>query len=169
MKYYVTVEGEEHEIELAERLGKLVVRYDGEPLAVRYEEIDRLGQLGVFLGERSYGVSIEGGRHEALVTVAGNTYRVEIEDERERAAHQAERERTGGAAQVKSVMPGIVVDLLVAEGDTVTKGQPLLILEAMKMQNEIPAPVDGTVEALHVAQRQTVGTGALLVTLAAAT
>ncbi len=166
MKYHVTVDGHEHEVVLEERLGTLSVRFDGEPVLVRYEEVDRLGQVALFLGERSYAVSIEGDANRATVTVAGALHRVEIEDERERAAHAAERERGAGGAEVRSVMPGIVVEVLVAEGQAVAKGQPLLILEAMKMQNEIAAPQAGRVAAISVQKGTTVGNGALLVRLA---
>jgi len=166
MRYFVIVDGAEHEVELIERLGALVVHFDGVPIDVRYEEVDRLGQVALFLGDESYGVSIEGDANEAVVTVAGHAHRVLIEDERERAAHAAERER-GGGALVKSVMPGIVARVLVATGERVARGQPLLILEAMKMQNEIEAPVAGRVEGVHVEEGATVGNGALLVVLAA--
>ena len=63
--------------------------------------------------------------------------------------------------------PGIVVSVLVSEGDKVEKGQPLLILEAMKMQNEIEAPISGLVSGVHVSEGATVGNGALLVRLTA--
>ena len=67
---------------------------------------------------------------------------------------------------MKSVMPGVVVELLSAEGDAVEKGQPLLILEAMKMQNEIEAPLAGVVKTIHVGEGEAVGNGAKLVTIA---
>jgi biotin carboxyl carrier protein len=165
MKYFVTVNGEKHEVELEERLGELRVRYDGKPLDARYEEIDRLGQVGLFLGNSTYAVSIEGDASRALVTVAGHLYDVELEDEREFAAHLAERERGTKGGALKSVMPGVVIRLLVKEGDVVEKGQPLLILEAMKMQNEIAAPAAGKVTRIHVTERAAVASGALLLTL----
>lgn len=165
MKYFVVVNGEEHEVELVERLGELLVTYDGEAVNVRYEEVDRLGQVALFVGDRSYAVSIEGDGVQAVASVAGHLYEVGIEDERERAAHAAESERRGGGGEVKSVMPGVVVELLVAEGDTVSAGQALLILEAMKMRNEILAPIAGKVAGLHAARGQAVGSGAKLVTL----
>jgi len=167
MKYFVTVNGEEHEVELALRQGSLDVSFDGQVLDVRYDEVDRLGQVGLFIGDRSYAVSIEGDSHAALVTVAGHLYQVELEDERERAARSAERERQGAGGDVKSVMPGVVVKLLVSAGESIAKGEPLLILEAMKMQNEIQAPIDGTVTAVHVTEGTAVASGAKLVTLAA--
>ena len=63
-------------------------------------------------------------------------------------------------------MPGAVLSTAVAAGDSVTKGQLLLILEAMKMEHRITAPRDGTVEALHVAAGDQVENGQLLVTVA---
>jgi biotin carboxyl carrier protein len=62
-------------------------------------------------------------------------------------------------------MPGIVVEVLVAEGETVEEGQPLLILEAMKMQNEIRAAGPGVVDGLHVSKGEAVAAGARLVSL----
>jgi len=165
VKYFVKVNGEAHEVELVERLGRLEVRLDGEPVDARYEEVDRLGQIALFLGDRAFAVSIEGDSESSHVTVAGHVYQVELEDERERAAHAAERERGAKGGDVKSVMPGVVVELLVAEGDRVEAGQPLLILEAMKMQNEIAAPAAGHVARLHVARGEAVGSGARLCTL----
>jgi pyruvate carboxylase subunit B len=167
MRYFVRVNGEEHQIVLSERLGRLEVEFDGEAVDVRYDEVDHLGQVALFVGDRAYGASIEGSPEISHVTVAGHVYRVEIEDERERAAHAAERARAKQGGDVKSVMPGVVVEVLVAEGDAVAAGQPLLILEAMKMQNEIEAPTAGRVTKLHVAKGEAVGTGERLVTLAA--
>ena len=64
MKYFVEVNGVQHEVELVERLGRLEVRYDGEPAEVRYEEVDQLGQVALFLGDKSCAVSSEGGAGE---------------------------------------------------------------------------------------------------------
>lgn len=171
MKYFVTVNGTEHVVELTEVLGELRVAYDGAPLAVRYDEVDRLGQAALYLGgehgDKAYAISIEGGAAQASVTVAGHLYAVTLEDERERAAHDAERTRAKSGGDLKSIMPGVVIKLLVAEGESVQKDQPLLILEAMKMQNEILAPHEGRVKALHVREGQAVASGARLLTLGA--
>ena len=68
---------------------------------------------------------------------------------------------------MKSVMPGVVVSLLVTEGDVVEEGQPLLVLEAMKMQNEIAAPAAGAVRLIHVDEGEAVSAGAKLVEIEA--
>ena len=70
-----------------------------------------------------------------------------------------------GAATVKCPMPGKILSVAVSAGAAVKKGDLLLVLEAMKMQNEIYAPQDGTVSEVRVAANQTVATGDVLVVL----
>jgi biotin carboxyl carrier protein len=69
----------------------------------------------------------------------------------------------GGDGRVKAPIPGMVTRVLVAQGDVVAAGQPLLLLEAMKMENEIRAARAGAIEALHVAAGQGVRLGDVLV------
>ena len=163
MKYFVTVNGHDHEVNLIERLGELLVEVDGESMDLVYEEVDSLGQVLAIVGGASFGVSIEGDSTKAGITIAGHFYDVEIEDERERAAHAAARASGAGGGLVKSVMPGIVISLLAVEGDAVEEGQPLLVLEAMKMQNEIAAPTAGVVKRIFVNEGEAVSAGAKLV------
>jgi len=165
MKYFCDVNGTEHEVELVERLGELRVQVDGKPVDFRFEETDQLGQAVLIFEGRSYGVSIEGNTTEVDITLAGYDYHVELENERERAAHAAARAASRGGGDVKAVMPGMVVKLLISEGETVTKGTPLLVLEAMKMQNEIRAEADGVLSKLHVEEGQAVSAGAKLATI----
>ena len=66
------------------------------------------------------------------------------------AAASAQPEAAEGETAVTAPMPGILISLAVAEGETVSAGDPLLVLEAMKMQNTIPSPVDGTIKSLPV-------------------
>ena len=121
----------------------------------------------------------------ADVTVNGTQYEVEIEGKASKvskitkptpstssAATTAEVISTAKAAAkksagtaVKSPLPGVIVDLKVREGDQVKAGQHLLILEAMKMENEIMAPEAGTVDAVLVTKGASVNMGDALVTL----
>lgn len=71
-----------------------------------------------------------------------------------------------GGEPVKSPMPGTILDVKVKVGDAVKAGQCVCVLEAMKMENEIPAPKDGTVAGVAVTKGATVEAGAVLVTLA---
>lgn len=164
MKYFAVVNGKNRELELTERLGELSIKVDGVEHQAHYEEVDGLGQVALYIDGKAYAISIEGSKNELAVTIAGHVYDVEIEDERERIASAVEKRRGKGGA-IKSVMPGVVVGLLVAEGDEVAEDQPLLILEAMKMQNEILAPAAGSVKGIHIEEGQAVPGGELLVTL----
>ena len=65
--------------------------------------------------------------------------------------------------QIATQMPGIIVRTLVSVGDSVTKGQPVIVVEAMKMENELKAPMDGTVSAILVTDGEAVDSGALLI------
>ncbi|MFV0330341.1 MAG: biotin/lipoyl-containing protein [Dysgonomonas sp.] len=71
----------------------------------------------------------------------------------------------GGAGSVKSPLPGIIIDVLVNEGDEVKKGQTVVMLEAMKMENAIQATQDGKVTGIHVAKGDSVLEGVALVTI----
>ena len=68
----------------------------------------------------------------------------------------------GGAGELFTQMPGKVVKILVKEGDQVEEGQPLLILEAMKMENEIKSGVTGTIKTIHVSEGQAIESGYLM-------
>ena len=70
--------------------------------------------------------------------------------------------RREGPAEVRSVMPGKVAALLVQEGQEVKAGQGVVVVEAMKMENELPAPKDGRVTSVRVRSGETVEAGALL-------
>ena len=102
----------------------------------------------------------EGNLHE--VSLGGATIAVEIIDPLV-AKRRGRADEIASGGVVKAMMPGRVVRVLVAKGDVVRKGTGLLILEAMKMENEITAPADGTVDELFVEPGQTVEAGAELV------
>ena len=100
-----------------------------------------------------------GTMHE--ISIGGATVTVDMIDPLT-PRRRGREDEIGSSGVVKALMPGRVVRVLVAKGDTVRKGAGLLILEAMKMENEITAPADGTVDELFVEAGQTVEAGAEL-------
>lgn len=164
MKYQTTVNGVKFEVEINPE-GEVFV--NGEP-----RNIDFLP-----LGETLYSVIMETASHEVLVDnvegsehqvlIGGRLYTAEVLDERALLLGSRRGELGGdsGEVSIKSPMPGLIVDVPVREGDTVTKGQTVVILESMKMQNELKAPRDGTVQRVSVAPGQSVEQKKVLVTI----
>ncbi|MDR0889869.1 MAG: biotin/lipoyl-binding protein [Oscillospiraceae bacterium] len=104
------------------------------------------------------------------VNVNGSAYEIEIEEISASAAPVAApaapvSAAPAGGAAVKSPMPGTILDVKVREGQSVKKGDTLFILEAMKMENEIPAPVDGKIAGLRARKGDSVETNALFCTI----
>ena len=105
------------------------------------------------------------------INVNGSLYEVEIEEISAPAAMSTPTPAApaapaaaapAGGAQVKAPMPGTILDVKVQNGQSVKKGQVLVILEAMKMENEIQAPCDGTVSGLNVRKGDSVETQAFI-------
>ncbi len=115
-------------------------------------------------------VAGEGGARRREVLVDG--FRFEVETESERIAALRERASRGRAAgarsgplQVKAIIPGKVATVFVAAGDAVAAGEHLLVVEAMKMQNELRAPRDGTISRVNVAPGQNIDVGDVLLVI----
>jgi biotin carboxyl carrier protein len=162
MKFVALENGDPMEIEVQRHGSGYRVRLDD-----RWLEVD-LVNAGRFVRsvrlEDGTQVSLVHHREGAMhhVTLGGATFNVEIIDPLSLKRRRVEDEMGSGGV-VKALMPGRVVRVLVAKGEAVRKGAGLLILEAMKMENEIQAPVDGTVEELFVDAGQTVESGGDLV------
>lgn len=148
--------------------GRLEVHLDGRPIEVDVVEVTaERRQLSVRVGGQVVDLTTEGTPPEIGAVASGHRSYVRVESERMRSAEQAKKSTVaGGDKVVKSPMPGRVVKVLVAKGDGVEVGQGLLVLEAMKMENEVKARVAGTVADVHVAAGAAVEGGAKLVTLA---
>jgi acetyl/propionyl-CoA carboxylase alpha subunit len=107
----------------------------------------------------------EKGAHGFDVLVDGRIFHLEALDERTKLLAQSAASAPTGPQAVVAEMPGKVVKLAVAPGETVREGQGVVIVEAMKMENEIPSPIAGTVKEIPVSEGQTVEAGALLFTV----
>ncbi len=161
---------------------RLVARHDGKEIPV---EVERHGAgYRVRIGERwlvadlvSVGPTVrslrledgtqfsllhrrEGNDHH--ITIGASSMVVEIIDPLALKRKRRDDE-SGSSGIVKALMPGRIVRVLVSKGETVDKGNALLILEAMKMENEINAPTGGVVDEVFVEPGQTVESGAELV------
>ena len=100
-----------------------------------------------------------------LLRINGNTYTVKVSDKYDRLIDKLGMKVVGSqrAGDIKAPMPGLVLDILVKVGQTVTKGDKVLILEAMKMENIIKANGDGIIKAIHTEKGKPVDKGTLLI------
>lgn len=160
MIYEVQIEGRTYAVDVQRAEGGWTVSVDAGP--ARALRGQALGDAEWLLRDgaegRSVGCRVTG--DHAAVQVGGHALRATVVDPRSKALSQA-----GGGAEglVSTPMPGVVNRVLVAVGDEVTQGQVLLVVEAMKMENEFRSPCDGVVQAIHVAAGQAVESNTALV------
>jgi biotin carboxyl carrier protein len=170
VKYFVRI----GERTLAVDLAGAAVRVDGETLEAHLAAIPGTPLHHLLLAGESWTVAAQlladqaasVGQRWAL-GVAGERVEVEAVDERTRAIQALTGRRTGpaGGGAVRAPMPGLVVRVEVAVGDRVEAGAALVVVEAMKMQNELRAARAGRVAQIHIRPGVAVEKGALLVTL----
>jgi len=124
----------------------------------------RLGIARISNGEQAEVILVEGSGSRWVVTLRGRRIPVVVRTWRERVLAEAEiaSGRTGGQAEVRATLPGMILAVAVKEGDEVHEGDPLVTVEAMKMQNEVRAPRSGRIGAVGVQPGQPVAAGALI-------
>ncbi len=104
----------------------------------------------------------ERGAHGFEVLVGGRLFHLESLDQRTRLLARSALAVSSGPQTVEAEMPGKVVRVNLTPGDAVREGQGVVVVEAMKMENEIPSPIDGVVKEVAVSEGQTVEAGARL-------
>ena len=153
---------DEHSVEVDQTPDGVTVTLDeGDALGLDVLEVQVPGTVSFFVGGR---------QQRAYVSRSGAGYEVTIGERRfviETASARRGRHVVGGAddapGQITAPLAGVVVEVRVAVGDALEAGSTVLVLEAMKMQNEVQIPHDGTITAIHAAQGENVDKGVLLV------
>ena len=167
MKYFARLDDREYECLIDESNGQLVVTVDGTAYRTDLRHIARSKVYSLLLDGRSYEFTLEEGSEGIECSGGAGLFHIEVEDARTHAARAKTAAARGvaGPRAIRAAMPGIVRELLVGVGDAVQPGQALLILEAMKMQNEIRADRAGLIAEVHIATGDTVEKGAKLIEL----
>jgi biotin carboxyl carrier protein len=163
MKYEVVINGAQRGAEFTPLEGNtslVTFSIDGRQISADAIRISP-SAYSILVGGRSLEVTVEEHSGELLVRTAGREFRVEIFDPRSWQRGKGGGIELEGRQQLVAPMPGKIVRVLAAPGEQVTAGQGLLVIEAMKMQNEIRSPKSGTVEKL-AAEGQTVSAGEVL-------
>jgi acetyl/propionyl-CoA carboxylase alpha subunit len=160
MKYVSCINQKDYSIEVIDEHHVIL---DGQPLEVDFVSIANQPVYSLLIGGKSYEAYVYPGDDEFQVLLQGRSFSVKVEDEREKRLRAAGGSPVRESAEfhLRSPMPGMVIALPVVDGQKVVKGQVLVILESMKMQNELKSPKDGTLTRIkvkpgdNVEQRQT--------------
>jgi len=153
-KYITTIGEKEFEVEI---LGNNQVSVDGVVYNVDFESVSGKPVYTMLVDGKSFEAHIIQDEDTWQVLMRGTLYSAQVEDERERRLRTAGGgEGAGGEYILKAPMPGLIVKVPVSEGDEIQKGDVLVILESMKMQNELKAPRDGVVRRVEVQQGDSV-------------
>ncbi len=166
MKYVVEVHGTRHEVEV----GPDGVTYDGERVQASLTDVAGSPVRQVTIGDTVHRVMVRRGvtRGQYTLVLGGHRYAIDALDERTRTIRDLTAATGGstGPAPLVAPMPGMIVQVSVAIGDVVVAGQGLIVMEAMKMENELRATGPGTVTAVRVIPGTAVQKGVILVELA---
>ena len=181
MRYVARVGERECVIDLGENGEHPRVTLDGRELAVEVHPVgatpaaeptpEHAAHFGLIAGTRSHDVFVrpvaegeaEAGALTFEVSLGGRTFTVSVQDERTRTLIGLAGEgHVSGEAVLRAPMPGLVSNVLAAEGATIQRGQTVVVLEAMKMENDLASPRTGVVKQLRVAKGQTVNQGDVL-------
>jgi biotin carboxyl carrier protein len=168
MKYQLHIDGRPLSVELfrpVENSSQLIATIDGRELAADVVEIAP-GTYSILIGGRSFEVRLEKAGNGLRASAGDREFHIEINDPRSWRRGRAEGIEREGHQQILAPMPGKVVRVLVALGEQVKAGQGLLVVEAMKMQNEVRSPKTGTVEQLSAKEGQAVNAGEILAVVA---
>lgn len=159
MKYVTIINQRRFEIEV-DNDGRVLI--DGEERDVDFLNLG--GSLYSLITEnKSFEAVIDDDEGRIDVMMRGRLFEAQVLDERAMLLMQRRGGLSSSSGEVQAPMPGLIVDVTVEEGDAVAKGQTVIILESMKMQNELKSPVDGVARAIHAVAGQAVDKNDLLV------
>ena len=162
MKYEVRIAGKTHAVELVLDAARWQISLDGQAVDADAVEIAP-GIFSILLNGQSHEIRVAPNPDGTLTLHDGpREFKAEVADPRAWRGRKHGAIEAEGRQQIVAPMPGKVVRLLVKPGDKVEAGQGLLVVEAMKMQNEIKSPKTGTVEKLSAKEGQPVNAGDVL-------
>jgi len=159
MTYDVSIDGKNYRVELKRAEQGYACRLDGREVALESVSAER-EVLWLLLAGRSYEVRREAGANGVMhIVVRGRRYAAEVRDPRAFRERRAAAGKDAGPLRLVAPMPGKVVRILKAEGEPVEPGEGVVVVEAMKMQNEIRSPRKGVVRKILAAAGTAVNAG----------
>ena len=164
LKLSVELDGREYTIDIRSENGRSEYTLQGEHASSGTGSVVRVapGVFSVLLDGRSFTVRTVHNGDEVRVWTSSGQHTISIADTRDQSGGHR-RTTASGPMELRAQMPGKVIKLLVENGSAVQAGQGLIVVEAMKMQNEMKSPKDGTVTKIHVMEGATVTAGQALI------
>jgi biotin carboxyl carrier protein len=157
MNYDVRINDKVYRLELDRSKDQWHCSLDGTPFNID-AILARPNVLSILLDGKAYEIKREVTPNDLHLWVGGSRYSVQVRDPRS-LRHLQDRAANTGAQKLTAAMPGKVVRILLPEGAQVDAGQGILVIEAMKMQNEIKSPTAGTIQKIMVANGDAVNAG----------
>ena len=166
MKFHAELGDENHEIELKREDGKVFARVDDRDYELEVSE----PEPGVYLFKHDGKIveaSVSSGRpgDPTQVRIGSTELEVKLIDPKRLRGAGSGAEHADGLVELKTAMPGKVVSILLEAGSTVEKGDGVMVVEAMKMQNELKSPKAGVIKEIRVTEGAAVSAGDILATI----
>jgi len=161
VKLKIQLGGHAHELDIRRKGRRLTGSIDGRPVEADALEVGS-GVYSILLDGSAFEVQVEPSAAGLTITAGGRRVPARVVDPRQWQGRRGAAAEAEGRQQILAPMPGKVVRILVAQGEKVDAGRGLLVVEAMKMQNEIRSPKTGTLERLAVEEGQAVNAGDVL-------
>ncbi len=164
MKYFATIGNKQFEVEIK---ADQQIDVDNQQLTADFQSVGDQPIYSLILNGDSFEASIYTTESGIQVLLQGQLFEVHVEDERQQRLRQSSTspQIRSGDIHIKAPMPGVVILIPVEEGQEVAQGDNVIILESMKMQNEIKAPRDGTVNRLRVKTGESVDQNQIMLIL----
>jgi pyruvate carboxylase subunit B len=163
MRFESDLNGEVFAVELNDQLTEAVVGDTSMPIEII---VQKSGRLLFRSGTKLYKIdNIEVNEQNVSFSINGTYFETTVKDEQDLLLEKLgfHSGTAASAGSLNAPMPGKILELLIADGETVEEGQPVLILEAMKMENELKSPSNGVVSKLHIQQGDNVEKNQLLI------
>lgn len=158
MIYEVKVADKTHRVELLKSAGGWLCKLDGTALSLDAVSTQQ-GVLSILIDGKSYEVKQENTGAESNIVVRGMRFRAQVRDPRSLRSRGGADSGGEGPKKIIAPMPGKVVRILAPVGTSVEHGQGVIVIEAMKMQNELKSPKKGTVKKLNITEGSAVDAG----------
>ena len=160
MTYDIAIDGKNYRLELDQSDDRWSCRLDGKPIEAD-AVLARPNVLSLFIGNKAYEVKCERVGDDIHIWVGSRRFAAEVRDPRSlRSRIQVADDQ--GPKKLSAPMPGKVVRVLLKQGDPVEAGSGVLVVEAMKMQNEVKSPKKGTIQKILVSEGAAVNAGDVL-------